>query len=105
MNDRRLLAALALIMVIAFVPTFLIKRQALTSPTASPTADTLPPAAGATPAVASQVVTSHPDSTPAPSGPADTVVIRSKLYRYAVSTRGGQIISSRFMRYRSLADA
>jgi YidC/Oxa1 family membrane protein insertase len=35
----------------------------------------------------------------------DTVIVRSALYRYAISTRGGRIISSRFLRYLSLAPA
>lgn len=105
MNDRRLLAALALIMVIAFVPTFLIKRQAQKPPSAAITRDTLPPGTAAVPAVAAPIVTTRADLAAAPLGPEDTVVVRSTLYRYAVSTRGGRIISSRFLHYRSLADA
>ena len=104
MNDRRLLAALALIMVIAFLPTFLLKRQAPKPPIAAVTADTLGPPVAAAPPTAVPAAVIHPDSSAAALGPEDTVVVRSKLYRYAISTRGGQIISSRFLRYRSLAD-
>ena len=105
MNDRRLLAALALIMLIAFVPTFLLKRPAPKAPLAAATTDTVTPPVAAAPAAASPAVVSQPDSVPTPAAPEDTVVIRSKLYRYAVSTRGGRIVSSRFLRYRSLAAA
>jgi YidC/Oxa1 family membrane protein insertase len=104
-NDRRLLAALALIMVIAFVPTFLLKRPAPNAPVAAAPTDTLTPPTAAAPAVAPPAIVSHPDSVVATLAPEDTVVVRSKLYRYAVSTRGGRIVSSRFLRYRSLAEA
>jgi len=104
-NDRRLLAALALIMLIAFVPTFFLKRPAPTAPVTAATTDTLTPPAAVAPPVAPPASASHPDSMTATLVPEDTVVIRSKLYRYAVSTRGGRIVSSRFLRYRSLADA
>ena len=109
MNDRRLLLALALIMVIAFVPTFLLKRQAQQAASA-PTADTLaapapapaPPPAAA-PVVGSPAGLARTDTVAAPLVKEDTVVVRSKLYRYAISTRGGRIVSSRFLHYRSLA--
>ena len=47
------------------------------------------------------------DAAPGSPPPAheDTVVVRSGLYRYAISTRGGRVISSRFLRYVSLAPA
>ncbi len=108
MNDRRLLAALALIMVIAFLPTVLLRRQvppppAVTRDTLGPPAPaTLAPTAPQSPGSPTQPAV-HTETTAPAAVPADTVVIRSKLYRYAVSTRGGEIISSRFLRYKSLA--
>ena len=105
MNDRRLLAALALIMLIAFVPTFFLKRPAPKAPVTTATTDTLTPPAAVAPTVAPPASVSHPDSMTATLVPEDTVVVRSKLYRYAVSTRGGRVVSSRFLRYRSLAEA
>ena len=105
MNDRRLLAALALIMLIAFVPTFFLKRPAPKAPVTAATTDTLTPPAAVAPTVAPPASVSHPDSMTATLVPEDTVVVRSKLYRYAVSTRGGRVVSSRFLRYRSLAEA
>jgi YidC/Oxa1 family membrane protein insertase len=104
-NDRRLLAALALIMVIAFVPTFIIKRQTPSPPVASAKQDSLAPPVAAAPVTPVPTMTAGPDSASGPPVHEDTVVIRSKLYRYAISTRGGRIVSSRFLRYRSLAES
>jgi YidC/Oxa1 family membrane protein insertase len=102
-NDRRLLAALALIMVIAFVPTFILKRQAPPSLVAAAQRDTLSPPVAAAPVVSVPDGTARPDSASGSLVHEDTVVVRSKLYRYGISTRGGRIISSRFLHYRSLA--
>jgi YidC/Oxa1 family membrane protein insertase len=110
-NDRRLLLGLALIMVIAFLPTYLMKKKL--PPKAALTAvqhDSLRGDSGArvTAPADSSAATVTPGGTTAataPTGPAvheDTVIVRSPLYRYAVSTRGGRIISSRFLRYVSL---
>ncbi len=117
MNDRRLMLALAAIVLIAVVPTIFMKRAALRQTAAAAAADSagLRDTTGTSPAGAAAA----PDSTralpPTPTamvtdtsrdaGPADTVVIRSSLYRYGVSTRGGQIISSWFLNYQSLAEA
>jgi YidC/Oxa1 family membrane protein insertase len=115
-NDRRLLSALALIMVIALLPTILLKRsapkagaltrhdsvsttqasQAAATPVSSPAGTVASKPAGADTAVAALTTA---------SGPADTVVVRSKLYRYAVSTRGGVIVSSRLLHYQSMAES
>lgn len=115
MNDRRLLVALALIVIIAFVPTFFLKRGADRAaanaradsaqglkPAAAPP---LPqPAAGTPPAAtAGSSVTAAVDTTALV--PADSVVVRSPIYRYVVSTRGGQITSATFLQYRSMAEA
>ena len=102
MNDRRLLLALALIMVIAFVPSYLMKK---TPPPKSAPAlvarDT-----SAVPVVAAPL-TSAPQSAIAPATVSreDTVIVRSGLYRYGISTRGGRIISSRFLHYVSLVQS
>ena len=102
MNDRKLLLALALIMVIAFVPSVLMKKNAPPKPaTASVVADT---------SAASAVVVPTGIAVPraVAAAPAtmreDTVVVRSGLYRYGISTRGGRIISSRFLSYVTLVD-
>ena len=100
MNDRQLLAALALIMVIALLPTFLMKRQAPKPPVPWRTRFDVP-RPGSAVRVPTRAAGFRFDAGAARRE--DTVVVRSKLYRYAISTRGGRIISSRFLRYRSLA--
>jgi YidC/Oxa1 family membrane protein insertase len=107
-NDRRPLFAIALIMLIAMVPSLLMKKPAPKPPAAAVAGDTAqtptltrsdsgPPVMSAAPA--------GPDSAAfvAPITPEDTVVVRSPLYRYAISTNGGRLISSRFLRYKSMA--
>ncbi len=97
MNDRRLILGLILIMAIATVPTLFIKRQP-PKPVAARDSVTrvAPPPAPATMAVDS--------AAPAATGE-DTTIVRSNLYRYAISNRGGRVIAARFARYRSLAPA
>src|SRR5690606_9685157 len=42
---------------------------------------------------------------PAPvTGPADSVVVTSDLYRYVLSTRGGALLSAELLEYRSYVD-
>ena len=99
-----MLLAVALIMVIAFVPTYLLKKNAPPKPVAGMVAvdSSVPPVVLAPPAMASPQVAA---SATIATGPEDTVVVRSGLYRYAISTRGGRIISSRFLRYVTLVDS
>jgi YidC/Oxa1 family membrane protein insertase len=102
--DRRVLWAIALMMVIAIAPTFFFK-QPPKRPVASAVADS-----GARPN------SSTPDSLPAtverpalpvagqsPSQPADTVVVSSPLYHYAIATRGGAIVQASLEHYKNLA--
>jgi len=99
-NDRKLFLALALIMAIAIVPTFLMRRPDPKTAGAVAARDSmLPVPTQAAPPAAVPRVDSQ---APAPLHE-DTVVVRSALYRYAVSTQGGRIVSTRFLRYRSLA--
>jgi YidC/Oxa1 family membrane protein insertase len=103
-NDRRILLALALIMLIAIVPYYVIKKPLPPKPVAGAVAaDTVPvPPPTAAPAIAPTAAPATVSSTPVHE---DTVVVRSGLYRYAISTRGGRIVSSRFLHYVSLAAA
>lgn len=110
MNDRKLLLALSLIMVIAFVPT-LFSKKPLPKPPATAVADSqtaaTPPPPPAAPAVMIVAPDAVRDTTAAGAAPMaeDTVVVRSGHYRYGISTRGGRIVSSRFLHYVSLAPA
>ncbi len=104
MNDRRLLLALALIMVIAFLPTWLMKKNA---PPVKPPAAAMARDTSAAAALPANVPTTIGAVSPTPAGTPtreDTVVVRSPLYRYGISTRGGRIVSSRFLHYVSLVE-
>ena len=110
MNDRRLLLALALIMVIAVLPQVLTKR-----PAAKPVASVIARDSLAAPvATAAPAIIATPDAAPTaatapvaavPVAREDTVVIRSSIYRFGISTRGARVISSRFLHYASLAES
>ncbi|MDX2208103.1 MAG: membrane protein insertase YidC [Gemmatimonadales bacterium] len=109
MNDRRPLIAIALILVIAFIPSFFmdppVRPDAVDNTPASTAATTgggvesltPPPALQAAPVVDSAI-----SGGPIPGFPDDTVLVRSGLYEYGISTRGGQIVSARFLRYRTM---
>lgn len=99
--DRRVIWAIALMMLIALAPTFFMKpakkpagRPGATRDTVSVTAPT--PAPGAAPAAALPV---GPQSTTAP---AETLTVSSPLYTYSISSRGGMITQATPKSYRSL---
>ncbi len=114
MNDRRPLLAIALIMLIALVPSFFMKRPtppvappAVAADSAAPQAPVPSPTAGAPTGVAGDSASAPApgDSAVAPAVPAivdDTVVVRSALYEYRFSTRGARLVGARFLRYRSM---
>lgn len=102
--DRRVLWAIALMMVIAIAPTFFFKQPAK-RPVPATVADT-----GARPSVAAseslQASVERPGLPVAAASaaqPADTVVVSSPLYHYAIATRGGAIIQASLERYKNLA--
>lgn len=112
MNDRRPLLAIALIMVIAFLPTIFLKKPAppvaADSTAAAGIVDSAEAAPQGAPLEAPAPVLAAGDSLPAaPVMPAiaeDTIEVRSPIYAYGISTRGGRIVSARFLEYRSLAE-
>jgi YidC/Oxa1 family membrane protein insertase len=111
-NDRRPLIAIALIMLIAFIPGIFLKRDL--PPGADSTAVVLdstrqapvPVEAGVPTAAPPTAVAIPVDSAVAPvvavSLPEDTVVVRSALYEYRVSTRGGRLIGTDLLEYRAM---
>lgn len=121
--DRKVVLAILLMMVIAIVPTLLIKPpkappRAVADSSAVPaaTADSARAAAAAAPAATvpeSAAATPSGSASPTPgaaatatvpsTGPADTLIARSPLYTYAISTRGAQLISATLPQYRSMA--
>ncbi len=102
--DRRIIWAIVLMMLIAIVPTFLLKP---TSRPVRPPAAAAPDTNATVPVAvpAPQVSAPAPVSTPgAPDTvPADTVHASSQLYQYDVSTLGGRLIRAVLPQFRSMA--
>lgn len=94
-------------MLIAMVPSLLLKKPPVKSPIATvvgdSTATTAPLRTDSGPRVMSAAPAVDTTAVAAPVAPEDTVVVRTSLYRYAVSTRGARVISARFLRYKSMA--
>ncbi len=106
MNDRRPLIAIALILVISVAPMFW-KRPAPVPVTADSsvvaTADGPAPLAGAIDSPATMQAAPIGDTVASVVQlPERVVQVRSPLYRYGISTRGGQIVSSRFQSYTTM---
>ncbi|MGH7701571.1 MAG: membrane protein insertase YidC [Gemmatimonadales bacterium] len=108
--DRRLLWAIALMMLIAIAPSLLFKSQPGRGPSGAPSrvtpgqTDSLK--RSAPPAVAGAPVSGAPPSTPGGSAAPpseDTVEVSSDLYSYRFSTRGGRLIGATMRQYQSLA--
>lgn len=107
--DRRFIWALMLMMVIIIAPTFFMKPPARRAgnptprPTADSLADTLRPAGD----------TGQALEAPGPIliGPApvaiaaETLTVTSPLYEYAISSRGGAIVSATMLKYQALDPA
>jgi YidC/Oxa1 family membrane protein insertase len=107
-NDRRPLIAIALILVIAFIPSLFMDPPA---PPPGAAADSVgvagEPVAGLAPTgpLSPTVATDTTATIPPPVSLADdTVLVRSGLYEYGISTRGGRIVSARFLRYVSMRE-
>lgn len=109
--DRRFLAAIGLMMLVVLAPTLLFKRPPRPVPAAgaAPSIGAPDTALVAVPPRASGVRTPAPTSLPPRVTLAavaeDTVVVRSGLYEYSLSTRGARLIGARLLRYRSMAVA
>ena len=110
-DGSRLLLAIALIMAIAFVPSLLIERPA--PPVAPQDTSAMAPLPApdtgggeALPATDSALAAVDTMLAPAEAPVVeDTVVVRSDLYEYRISTRGGAIVEARFVHYRSMNPA
>jgi len=110
--DRRVIWAIVLMMFIAVAPTFLVKKPARTGTTgeAGRPAAVQPagPDAGVPAAAPARQDSAAPAPPPigdaaAPQGAEQTVVVRSALYTYRISTRGGRLVSAELGEYASMA--
>jgi YidC/Oxa1 family membrane protein insertase len=110
--DRKVVVAILLMMVIAIVPTFVMKPAkppAAVADTSAAAADSAHRAAAPTPAAPQAAAPGAPSgrdsaaAAPGAAAPADTIVARSPLYRYVISTRGAELVSATLPQYRSMA--
>jgi YidC/Oxa1 family membrane protein insertase len=107
--DRRIIWAIIAMMLIAILPSLFLKRPPRVSPAPAGQAPVGPeapgpeatqvPRIGAPPGVAVE------DSLQDLAAEADTVVVRSPLYQYAISTMGGRFAGITLPTYRSMAPA
>ena len=102
--DRRTIWAILLMMVIAFIPTFFIKKPA--RPAAGVVSDTMPAPAAGVPAPTPALVpaTASPFDTAAPA-PEQIIDVTTPLARYGVSTRGGRLTEILLTRYQNQVKA
>jgi len=111
-NDRRPLIAIALILVIAFIPSLFMDPPV---PPPGATADSVVVTEGPADRTSAEAPTTlvapvvGADSgavlpPPVATIADDTVFVRSGLYEYGISTRGGRIVSARFLRYVSMRE-
>lgn len=103
--DRRAIWAIIIMMVIAIVPSFLLKSPpkpaAVVTPAAGPSPVATPaapvPTAGAAPAAPGDTLAA------APVAKIDTIAVRSPLYVYGFTTRGGRLVHATLPKYTSMA--
>lgn len=103
--DRRVVWAIALMMIIAIAPSFILKPQKKVRSGERPdsTAVATPPQ----PAAPLPRVEAVNPPGPTPAGPivrlpAETIAVTGPLYRYGISTRGGALVEAVLERYKAL---
>ncbi len=109
--DRRVVAAILLMMLVAVAPAVLFKPPVpppgATTPATTDTVAVAPPSempAAVSPRL--QADSAPPlEAAPAPIVAPDTVTVRSSLYEYRFSTRGGRLIAATLPEYRSMLPA
>ena len=106
--DRRVIAAIVLMMAVAILPSVFFKKPV--RPTAGQVADSLRPLQRADTSVrtpsppAAQPLGNEPSSRPAvqPSVSEDSVTVSSPLYRYTFSNRGARMVEATLATYPSM---
>jgi YidC/Oxa1 family membrane protein insertase len=113
--DRRVIWAVALMMLVALLPTFFFKRPAVDAgreprvafPVTGDSVHVAGDSAGlsAEQAMPDDSVTrdSRPATRDQASIPADTVIVSSPLYTYRISTRGAAMVGAELANYRTMA--
>jgi len=104
-DQRRVIVAVFLMLVIAIVPSIIFKPKPVprapgavtdTGRSAAAPVESAPAAAAPAPSV-------HPPIRPSAQLPADTVWVTSPLYRYGFTTRGARLVTAELEQYRSFA--
>lgn len=99
--DRRVIWAVALMMLIALAPTFLMKPQAGKRPGGKADSATVkPPVIPSVPGVTTTTTPSTGDA--ALENAAEPITVSSELYSYTLSTQGGSITQATPLSYKSL---
>jgi len=99
--DRRVFLAILLMMAVAILPSVFLKKPSRGATPAAVVADSSRPVLQAVPQAPVPVATPLAEGT----GVADTVEVRSPLYRYGFSTRGGRMVSATLSTYPSMRPA
>jgi YidC/Oxa1 family membrane protein insertase len=106
--DRRVLTAIALMMVIAILPAVIFRRPPPRLPAADSVAAVTPAPGPAQPAVRPETTAAPPPTAvPVAEGPVTApervVRVSSPLYTYGFSTRGARMVEATLRGYRSMA--
>lgn len=107
--DRRFVLAIVLMMVVLIVPSLVLKKPARPVPAAVGQPDSGPRGVVAPAPAAAPTVGAPPGTEPTALTaeltedlPEDSVVVRSPLYQYTFSTRGGRLVAADLRTYRSM---
>jgi YidC/Oxa1 family membrane protein insertase len=104
-DQRRVIAAILLMLVIAIVPSLIFKPRPVprapgaaidSGRTAATPAESVPAAPPPAPSV-------NPPIRPSAQLPAETIWVTSPLYRFGFTTRGARLVSAELEQYRSFA--
>jgi len=106
MESGRFLLAIVLMIAVVIVTNVIFPPSRAASPpvTAADTAFAPADTNRITPPAAVVDTPPAPTATATASAPADTVLVRSPLFEYGFSTRGGALVSARLLQYQSFAD-
>ncbi len=105
MDQRRVIVAIFLMLVIAIVPSIIFRPKPVPRPPGAATDSSraaVAPAESA-PAAAAPAPSVNPPIRPSVRLPGDTVWVSSPLYRFGFSTRGGRLVTAELEQYRSFA--
>jgi YidC/Oxa1 family membrane protein insertase len=103
-DQRRVIAAILLMLVIAIVPSLIFKPKPLPrAPGATDTARVAAAPVESTPVAAAPAPSARPAVRPSAQLPAETVWVTSPLYRFGFTTRGARLVTAELEQYRSFA--